>query len=523
MLTRIALLIVVSGHFIHGRAQHYSLDPVYGTNGIAYHDAPYNAKQALARSIELQPDGKLVGVFSIGTDSALVRRFYTDGSLDTDFGTAGSTLISANIPGYYYSLGGLALADDGGIYITGSRQANADDGTTIELIRLRSDGSFDTTFGSHGVSRYSVPNNSTCRTIDVQPNGMVLIAGNWGNGFYILRLEANGEIDGSFADEGIGHYSKPGAAIRASTLRVGANGGIHVVGHLSSGMDASGLMVAKVNGDGSLDTDYADGGFFIHDHTANSFRMEALMDCVPGPDGGLLAAGHIAMEVVKERFCAVKLRPDGSLDPDFGEGGMVIAGTADNERNMLANVILDPRGFYVLFGILTPPSPLYRSLFLRMDLAGNLIPDEYGEVFHQHQSADVSQYSRKAVLDNNGGLIFAVSYFNRPIGDHSLGHLVLSDPISMATTEHMAGTLRVWPNPTSEGISVSLDGPIGADASVLVTDAMGRMVQLSKSGIHWRSEHTMELDLPAGIANGTYALHITDALAKSVANFVVQR
>lgn len=524
MSMRVVCLVAASVLFRPASGQLFELDPSYGSNGMVYHDAAEPALYALAKTLLVLPDGRTIGVFTTGQDSTQVRRFLTDGGTDLAFGIQGSMLVTTRLTGHVFTLAGMAVAPDGSLFIAGSRLTSATGITTVELIHLTADGAFDMNFGNAGVASYSVPNYSSFRTMTIQPDGKVLVAGSSGPGIIIVRVQPDGQLDQGFAENGVGYYTKAGSLVRPNNVRVGANGGIHVVGYLSSGMDATGLMACKVTSDGSLDTQYANGGFFIHDHTPNNFRMETLKDCVPGPDGSLLAAGQIALENVRERFCAVKLRPDGSLDPAFGDGGIVLAGTADEDRNVLENVIMDPRGFYVLFGILTPPQSIYRSLFLCIDLAGNPIPDVNGEIFQNHLSPEPAQYNRRLVADNAGGFILALAYFNLPVGDQSLTRLVLASPITLTTAETAVSKVNVWPNPATDRINVRCDRAFGADATIVLTDATGRLIPMpSQRTSRWTNERTLELELPPRIADGSYSIRIRDAHEQAVATFVIKR
>ncbi|HEY6330186.1 MAG TPA: delta-60 repeat domain-containing protein, partial [Blastocatellia bacterium] len=125
-----------------------TLDPSFGTAGIV--TTSFN-EPAVGQGIAQQSDGKLVlaGFLNPGGGSAAafseVARYNTDGSLDTTFGTGGTTMISD------FLAFALALAPNGQIVVAGAANLS-DRAGNFGVARLNTDGSLDTTFGGGVVS-----------------------------------------------------------------------------------------------------------------------------------------------------------------------------------------------------------------------------------------------------------------------------------------------------------------------------------------------------------------------------------
>lgn len=131
-------------------------------------------------------DGRLLaaGTAFNGTDNDFaLARYNANGSLDTSFNTTGKVVTS--IGSGRDDARDLAIQGDGKIIVAGFAQngANYDFG----LVRYNSNGSLDSTFGSGGKTMTDVLNNDYGLAVAVQPDGKILVAGDGGGGFGIVR------------------------------------------------------------------------------------------------------------------------------------------------------------------------------------------------------------------------------------------------------------------------------------------------------------------------------------------------
>jgi uncharacterized delta-60 repeat protein len=196
------------------------------------------------RKIALQPNGKILinGYFTQigGTIRKEFARVNSDGTLDTTFNPEIGDGTIADIT---------ALAD-GKILVGGAFNRF---GTTqqINLARLNADGSFDNTF----TPIFGPENNSSVGRIAVQPDGKIIVTGNFAtvngtNRSGIARLNADGTTDVTF-NATIGGI--------AYSLLIQADGKIIIAGSFSgvNGFNRSNL--ARLNADGGLDTSFNAG------------------------------------------------------------------------------------------------------------------------------------------------------------------------------------------------------------------------------------------------------------------------
>ncbi len=155
----------------------------FGTGGIATAVAG-----GVARAVAIQPDGKIVlagdncsGFGSVcSSGGLLVARLNADGSLDSSFGSGGAESI-IDLPAAFEMHGrSVAIAPGGQIVIGGDQPSGGF--PHMVVVRLNSNGSLDSSFGSGGIAHADLGEDSTAKGIEVQPNGKVLIGGSSGPG-----------------------------------------------------------------------------------------------------------------------------------------------------------------------------------------------------------------------------------------------------------------------------------------------------------------------------------------------------
>lgn len=246
----------------------------------------------------VQPDGKslLAGrhVNVEGQLSAFFGRWNNDGSVDETF-KKGKGLGSNG------EVTTIALQNDKKILIAG-RFTKYFDEIKNGLVRLNEDGTIDATFNiGTGV-------DFLINSIVVQADGKVLIAGQFTtyNGVArnkIARLNADGTLDASF---------KMGTGFNGlvNSLALQLDGKIIVGGSFSSYDNNKALAIARLNPDGSLDSDFSSGTGF----------NDAVKTIKVAADGKIVVGGNFSFFNGIERKKIVQLNPDGTLDTNFDPG-----------------------------------------------------------------------------------------------------------------------------------------------------------------------------------------------------------
>ncbi|MCP4103071.1 MAG: BspA family leucine-rich repeat surface protein, partial [Lentisphaerae bacterium] len=186
-----------------------TLDTSFDTDGIVTTDvAPGNA-DAYAYDVTVQSDGKILvtgyGNAGAGNQEFMLVRYDSDGSRDTGFGSNG--VVNNKVLGgadYAYSA---AVQSDGKILVVGN------DSNDFELRRYNSDGTLDTTYGTYGSTLDGTPTfieggTAVVLDVDVDISDSELDALNGGLGNYdgaSLTLVRNGgaSAEDVFSNDGL--------------------------------------------------------------------------------------------------------------------------------------------------------------------------------------------------------------------------------------------------------------------------------------------------------------------------------
>jgi uncharacterized delta-60 repeat protein len=168
----------------------------------------------------------------------------------------------------------------------------------------------------------------TVNGLALQPDGKILIGGSFDTvedigRTNIARLNHDGSLDTSFVAS-TGLTDTNGNPSQVSVLAVQTNGQIVVAGNFTSvdGTMANGL--ARLNLDGSIDTNFnAFGGFALTNQVTDQYGnpiAATLQALIVQPDGKIVICGAFDTVNGVARTNLARLNPDGSLDGGFTAG-----------------------------------------------------------------------------------------------------------------------------------------------------------------------------------------------------------
>jgi uncharacterized delta-60 repeat protein len=222
--------------------------------------------------------------------------------------------------------GALAAAPDGTVFAAGATGRGLP--RRLAITAFDADGSFARGFGTGGGS---------IAPVDVHGGDVLLRAADGtltaigrllpGDGSSLgppgaVRVSANGAFDRSYGGDGVAEV--PGISqigcfgCRAAALA--PDGGLLVAGHTARPRDDFRLAVARLRPDGSPDPAFGSGG--VSRPLASPSGATTLL---VQPSGRIVVSGSTgsALDPGGQRGVLVGLRPDGSLDPGFGDQGVV--------------------------------------------------------------------------------------------------------------------------------------------------------------------------------------------------------
>ena len=137
---------------------------------------------SVATDVAIQPDGKVVigGRSHVADYNVAIVRLDSFGDFDPSFGTFGKVIT--DVPGDEISAS-IALQSDGKILVGGPPGYVFGPGF---LRRYTTNGSLDTSFGTNGLVTFSLQTNQVAGDLAVQPDGQILLAG--GIDFSVARV-----------------------------------------------------------------------------------------------------------------------------------------------------------------------------------------------------------------------------------------------------------------------------------------------------------------------------------------------
>jgi uncharacterized delta-60 repeat protein len=229
------------------------------------------------------------------------------------------------------SASAVVLAPDGRVVVAGYSGAGPySELNDFALARYESDGSLDPSFGSGGkvVTHFPGVTNTGSRaaTAVLQPDGELLVAGSYKNEasyrrFALARYHADGHLDLSFGVQGKVTTSLGEADALANGIALQPDGGILLAGSFTTGRRNHDFALVRYVPDGTVDPEFGDGGRVISDLFGTS--DDIAYDLALQTDGKLLVTGRTG-EYPNFEFGLARYEPDGGFDPSFGLGGRVM-------------------------------------------------------------------------------------------------------------------------------------------------------------------------------------------------------
>jgi uncharacterized delta-60 repeat protein len=447
-----------------------ALDSTFG-NGAGYVTTSLSSGNDIARVALIQPaDGKVVvtGEANPATGrNFAVARYNTSGSLDTSFGTGGTaqaSFASFNSGSPLYpadDYAGAALQPDGKIVVAGWDRFNIISKKKVVgvqgafiLARFTTSGTLDPTFGTGGEVATTFPNIPTGTMVYGEGGvvatsaGKIVMAGDAGSDFILVRYNANGSLDTTFGSGGEVFSSWPQfPSLGARALLQQPDGKLIVVGD-TNGAAPNDWVLACYNANGTLDTSFGNQGVVV---TPLSGEVgsggtggggAALYPIAGTPNDGKIVV--VGSDDSTGTWQTVRYNANGSLDATFGSGGVVVTQISGNP----ISVALDATGRPVATGFNGGATEL-----ARFNLDGT--PDTtFGsgglvitQVSSNSQGRGIAIYPSTDTTGNVGKIV-VVGNSNGTNDDFLVARYLPSAP--------KVGSFTASPNPVTSGSSTTL-------------------------------------------------------------------
>jgi uncharacterized delta-60 repeat protein len=277
------------------------------------------------------------------------------GGLDRTFGGDGK--VTTNPTPHKDSLSSVALQPNGRILVGG--ETSPGDRDKFTLARYREDGRLDRSFGGDGLVKTKFKLLSSIADVALQADGKIVAVGRSeeiNNTFALARYNRDGTLDSSFNRDGkattsffpLDNASASGVVIQPDDQIVVAGTAwceesFSKPGSCGAEEESEEIALARYDPDRTLDTSFGEGGKVTTDigdidNFASAVALQA--------DGKIVVAGGVGEHL----STLVRYNQDGTLDPTFGEGGIVTAGLGSPVPEYASDLAIQADGKIVTAG-----------------------------------------------------------------------------------------------------------------------------------------------------------------------------
>jgi uncharacterized delta-60 repeat protein len=245
----------------------------------------------------------------------VLARYQANGTPDPNFGNNGVVNGDGLLP-ILFTADAAVILSDGRILVAGTQSGS------VAVARFTASGSLDSTFGSGGSSVLNDGHSQVVRRIALENDGKILVCGYstvfltvsglFNEVFFLARFLAGGGPDLSLGQTGIVTTRFSTKLQLASLIVPYSDGKVLLAGFTNNGVNPTfaNVAMARYNSDGSLDTTFGRRGkrtqvTRIHPAFWHPLALQA--------DGKIVGVGHDRSG--KLRF--VRLLQDGNLDRTF--------------------------------------------------------------------------------------------------------------------------------------------------------------------------------------------------------------
>ncbi len=527
MVHKSCILFLIIWLFIpFANCQSGMLDSTFGDQGIVITDIDrhdYISAMAIQSDQKILVAGYTGGITGIGGyHDMTVVRYLPDGSFDQEFGVSGFVHIHPGSDYFFYQCDALALQPDGGIVLLGKvtyEKETTELEDDIVLVRLKLNGSIDSTFGSGGIVVTDFGyNTDQGYSVLVQEDGRIIATGQGpiGYGFKMARYESDGEIDTDFGDEGFvttfiqgsstpytGVIQPDGKIILAGVARTGFPGDFAMVRYLENGG-----LDSLFGSDGIVQTDL--GGMNSYD-----FALTISLD----PDGKIVLGGAVDVKFVPSvsHIGVVRYNSNGSLDKSFGNNG--IYELSLGEFSLVRSIARQPDGKYLLAGSSNGIDSNSNWLLARLEYHGDLDLGFGNKGIITTDLKGIQESAISVLIQSDNRIL--VGGFNN--GDYSDSQDFV---VARYIANYISGTnkidsfpISISPNPCTDFITINVGDESGA-YHCKIYDLTGRLIR--KEILYLNSGNNQVIDTRL-LNTGFYLMEITNNKKRGGTSFIVEK
>lgn len=298
------------------------VDNSFGSNGVVITTFAYTS---IASDVALQNDGKIIvagHTWGGSENNFALARYNSNGVLDASFGNLGT--VSTPFSSKNAVARTLKIQTDGKIVVGGHVYSSNNDFDEFAIARYNTNGSLDVTFGTGGqvATSFGIGTKNWINSIQLQNNGKI-VAGGFSNNFFALaRYNLNGTLDLTFGINGLITTIIPNTTQGIiNSIALDTDESIFAGGFstdtINNGTNNS--TIVKYDSLGNPDSTFGMNGILV---TNISAENDVIADILIQADNKLLMAGSSSENSVFQ-FAIARFDSTGNPDSTFGANGVV--------------------------------------------------------------------------------------------------------------------------------------------------------------------------------------------------------
>ena len=299
----------------------------------------YTGTADFCQDVLIQTDGKIVCAgLARNFDTAVMVavRFQADLQLDSGFGTDGVAAVT--FAGGPAEANSAVLLDSGAIILGGFVSDASSGDRDLALARLTATGVLDTTFGSSGrvIRPIAGDSSESIEAMQLFQGSLYVTASTFEtDDFALLHFAVDGTPDNGFGSGGLARVDFNGKTDTSRALAV-HQGALLVGGAVAAAVNnaSDDIGLARFLPAGTLDTSFGNGG--MREVSLRGPVNATALDAVAQADGKIVAVGRVGVSLHDRDFALARYLADGSLDPAFGQQGIVTTDFANDQDNAMA-------------------------------------------------------------------------------------------------------------------------------------------------------------------------------------------
>ncbi len=455
-------------------------------------------------------------------------RYHTNGSIDNSFGANGKVRTAVGQEDIAYAIamqpdGKIVIAGNETVIVS-IDSTSATITSRPFLARYLSSGALDNTFGVNGIHRLEILNpfeEKYLSSLAIRPDGMILAGG--GAGFagqpvqmLVVGLHPDGTYNSNFGTGGVSRIGiEPGKSAVLNDMALQPDGNLVLTGYSGTATITAppntAIAVVRLLQNGSLDATFGSGGKVVTQVSAQSNPFDAGQSVAIQDDGKIVVAGAVDRHLALLRFY-----PNGSADMTFGNNGIVLNSTIPPATDLC----IDKEGKLITAGLLGHQNPYTTDIHLARHQSNGAIDQNFGNagMLVIDRSDRDQAYALQAQPD--GKIILGGHTTDMVTGRGSFTLFRFTDNNSGTGIDAggMPGyDIRLYPNPVADLLHIAFDRLPAGTVSLKIINAAGKVCDQAYTRKAITTLNTRKL------RPGFYILQLTLGKEQKILPFIVER